>query len=51
MKTPLTLITAPLALSFLTGIFDWQVDEGMFLIFGLSMIVGTIWAWVIESNR
>jgi hypothetical protein len=51
MKTPLTLITVPLALSFLSGMFDWQVDDGMFIVFGFSMIAGAIWAWVIELKK
>lgn len=51
MKTALSLITVPFALSFLSGVFSWDVDEGMFILFGFSMLIGIIWAWKIEMSR
>jgi hypothetical protein len=51
MKTPLLLISIPLAISFLGGMFYWEMEEGMVVLFGLSMIIGTIWAWVIELKK
>jgi len=51
MKTPLLLIAVPLGISFLGGMFSWVVPEGMTMLFGLSMIIGTIWAWVIELKK
>ena len=31
--------------------FDWQIDDGMFMLFGISMIIGAIWAWKIELSK
>jgi len=51
MKTPLLLISIPLSISFLGGMFYWEIPEGMTILFGLSMIIGVIWAWVIELKN
>lgn len=47
IKAALLLITVPLILSFTAGMFDWYVEDGMLIIFGLSMIIGVVWAWLI----
>lgn len=51
MKIALSLFTVPFTLSFLAGMFDWYLEDGMFVLFGLSMVVGIIWAWVIELKK
>lgn len=51
MKGALTLITAPIVLSFLSGVFDWYLDDGVFVFIGACMIAGLIWAWIVEYNR
>lgn len=51
MKTPLLLITIPYAVSFLSGMLDWYVEDGMFVLIGLSMLAGIVWAWVIELKK
>jgi membrane protein CcdC involved in cytochrome C biogenesis len=48
MKIALALITVPFIISFMSGMFDWYVEDGMFALFGLAMIVGLGWAWFIE---
>lgn len=50
LKIALTLISVPLALSFLSGMFDWYIDDGFFMLFGFSMVAGIVWAWI-EVNR
>jgi len=51
MKTPLLLISVPFAISFLAGMFDWYIEEGMYILLGLSMIIGVVWAWIIELKK
>ena len=51
MKIALSLLTVPIILSFCAGVFEWNIDEGMFTLFGISMIVGIVWAWVIELKN
>lgn len=51
MKTPLLLISIPFGISFLGGMFYWEIEEGMTILFGLSMIIGVVWAWVIELKK
>lgn len=51
MKTALTLITVPYALAFLGGMFDWRIEDGMYVLFGLSMLAGIIWAWIVELDK
>jgi len=51
MKTPLLLISVPFAISFLAGMFGWYIEEGMYILLGLSMIVGIVWAWIIELKK
>jgi hypothetical protein len=50
-KIPLTLITAPMTLSFLSGMFDWYIEDGMYMLFGLAMIIGLGWLWIIELKK
>ena len=51
MKLALLFITVPSVISFLSGMFEWYIDDGMYLLFGISMIIGIIWAWIIELNK
>ncbi len=51
MKAALSFISVPFAISFFAGMFDWYIDDGMYILFGFSMLVGAIWAWVIELKR
>lgn len=51
MKAALALMTAPLVISFLSGMFDWYMDDGLLIFFGFCMILGTIWAWIIELKN
>lgn len=51
MKNALTLITAPMALSFLAGMFDWTLPDGLYVLIGFTMIGGLIWAWIIEAKN
>jgi len=51
MKGALTLITAPLLLSFLSGMFEWYMDDGVYMLIGFAVIAGLIWAWLVETNR
>lgn len=51
MKAALTTITAPMALSFLSGIFDWYMDDGVYILIGFTMIGGLVWAWFIELKK
>ena len=51
MKFALSMMTIPFTLSFLSGVFNWYIEDGMFILFGFSMMVGLIWAWVEELKR
>jgi hypothetical protein len=51
MKAALTTITVPFAISFLSGVFMWDFPEGFYILLGLSMIVGIIWAWFLEMKK
>lgn len=51
MKAALLFITVPLTISFFAGMFEWYIEDGMYILLGLSMIIGIIWAWIAESNR
>lgn len=51
MKLALGLITIPFIFSFLSGAFNWYMDDGAYIFLGFLMIVGLVWAWVIEVNR
>lgn len=50
-KIALSLFTVPFTLSFLSGMFDWYIADGMFALFGLSMLIGLVWTWVIELKK
>lgn len=51
MKTALTLLTLPMALSFFAGFFEWSMDDGVYIFIGITMIAALIWAWIIELNK
>ena len=51
MKTPLLLISVPFALSFLSGMFEWYMEEGMYILLGISMLIGIIWAWYVGLKK
>jgi len=51
MKAPLLFISVPFAIMFLSGFFGWYVEEGMTILSGLSMIVGIVWAWIVELKK
>ena len=51
MKLALSLITVPYSISFLAGMFGWYIEDGMYLLIGLVMIVGIVSAWWIELGR
>lgn len=51
MKTALTLLTLPMALSFFAGMFEWSMDDGVYMFIGFTMIAALIWAWIIELKR
>ena len=51
MKLALSTITVPFGISFLSGVFLWELPEGMYILFGIAMIVGIIHAWIVETNR
>lgn len=51
MKTALAIITAPMLLAFLAGFFGLYMDDGVYTLIGVTMIVGIIWAWIIEMKR
>jgi len=50
MKAPLLLITIPMVIIFLTGMLEWYMDDEVYMLFGFSMIIGVIWAWLVESR-
>jgi len=51
MKAPLIIMTVPFALSFISGMFDWYIEDGMFALFGFAFFVGLVWAWVLELKE
>ena len=51
MKLALSTITVPYSISFLSGVFMWELPEGLYILLGLAMIVGIIHAWIVETNR
>lgn len=51
MKSALTTITIPFILSFLAGMFNWYMDDGVYALLGFAMIGGLTWAWVIELKK
>jgi len=51
MKTPLLFISIPYAISFLGGMFGWYMEEGMYLVIGIAMLIGIIWAWIVELKK
>lgn len=51
MIIALLLISIPFSISFLAGVFYWEFPEGFYILLGFSMIIGIIWAWVIEAKR
>jgi len=51
MKYPLLLISVPYAISFLGGMFGWYMEDGMYILIGLSMLVGIVWAWIVEIKK
>lgn len=51
MKTALSLITVPYAISFFGGMFDWYFEDGFYILMGISIIVGIVWAWRLEMKR
>jgi hypothetical protein len=51
MKGALTTISVPYAVSFLDGMFLWGLPEGFYILVGFAMLVGIVWAWIVESNR
>lgn len=51
MKAALTTITAPMALSFFAGMFDWYMDDGVYMLIGFTMIAGLVWAWIIALKQ
>ena len=51
MKNALLLITIPYALALLAGMFEWYMDDGVWMLFGISMLVGIIWGWIVELKK
>lgn len=51
MKTPLLLISTPYAISFLAGMFSWYMEDGMYLLLGLTILIGIVWAWIVELKK
>jgi len=51
MKYALLLISVPYAISFLAGMFGWYMEDGMYMLIGLSMLVGIVWAWIVELKK
>ena len=51
MKTPLLLISIPYAISFLAGMFEWYMEDGMYILLALAMLVGIVWGWIIELKK
>ena len=51
MKAALTTISVPYGISFLSGVFYWDFPEGFYILLGLSMMAGIIWAWAVELKK
>jgi hypothetical protein len=51
MKAALATITAPMVLSFLSGVFGWYMEDGLYALIGFTMMGGIVWAWVIELKK
>ena len=51
MKAPLTLITASYATLFLSGFFDWYLDDGFVILLSFGMLAGIVWAWIAVSKQ
>jgi multidrug efflux pump subunit AcrB len=51
MKIALSLFSVPFGISFLSGLFYWEFPEGFFVLLGISMLIGIVWAWFIELKR
>jgi len=45
MKGALTTITVPYTISFLSGVFYWEFPEGFYMLIGLALLAGIVWAW------
>lgn len=44
---PVTMVTIPFGISFLDGMFGWELADGFYVLLGLSMTIGLIWQWYI----
>lgn len=51
IKIPLWIMTIIFVLSFMDGAFVWGLDDGTYIIFGLTQIVALIWMWVIVKTN
>ncbi len=51
MKGALLTASAPMAFSFLSGVFGWYMDDGVYTFIGFIMMIGLGWAWYVELNR
>ena len=47
LMAPLIILSVPMLISFLSGVFGWDFDDGFYLLIGLSMMVGIIWMWYV----
>jgi len=51
MRLPLIILTIPLTISFLGGMFEWYFEDGFYLLLGLAIIIGLVWAWIVELKK
>ena len=51
MKTPLLLVSVPYGIMFLSGVFEWYIEDGLAILAGLSMLIGICWAWYVELKK
>lgn len=51
MRTPLTILSCGLGISFLDGFFGWGLADGFYALVGLTMIATLVWMWIIELKK
>jgi len=51
MKIPLSLIAVPYGIMFLSGAFDWYIEDGLAILAGLSILIGICWGWKVELKK